>query len=77
VAAQSKFTAERRQIIVEHLAAGFSRRGAARAAQIDHETLSRWLKRGAKGAPDGRWRTFFDAVTLAETPSEPTILVAL
>jgi transposase-like protein len=77
MAAHSKFTAERRQIIVEHLAAGFSRRGAARAAGIDHETLSRWIKRGEKGAPGGRWAEFHRAVTLAEDKHDPPILVPL
>jgi hypothetical protein len=75
--AHSKFTEARRRVIIEHLVAGNSRRRAAAAAQIDHETLSRWLKRGEKGAPGGRWRSFFDAVQLAEAPTQAPILVPL
>jgi hypothetical protein len=66
-----------RRVIIEHLVAGNSRRRAAAAAQIDHETLSRWLKRGEKGAPGGRWRSFLDAVQLAEAPTQAPILVPL
>jgi glutathione S-transferase len=63
----SKFTAERRRQILEILSAGGSRRAAAARAGIDHATLSRWLVRGRRGAPGGRWHTFANDVIQAET----------
>jgi transposase-like protein len=62
----SKFTADRRQAIVALLGAGASRRKAAAAVDIDHATLLRWLRRGEKAAPGGRWREFYEAVIDAE-----------
>lgn len=53
-------------MILELLGAGTSRRAAAAAAGIDHATLLRWLRRGEKAAPGGRWRAFYDAVLVAE-----------
>ncbi len=63
----SKFTTERRRQVLEILSAGGSRRAAAARAGIDHATLSRWLARGRMGAPGGRWHTFANDVTQAET----------
>ncbi|MDP9329995.1 MAG: hypothetical protein M3P11_05055 [Actinomycetota bacterium] len=64
---RSKFTSERRSLILEILGAGGSRRAAAARAGIDHATLGRWLERGRKGAPGGRWHTFANDVAQAET----------
>jgi transposase-like protein len=64
---RSKFTSERRARILEILSAGGSRRAAAAVAGIDHATLHRWLERGRKGAPGGRWHTFMRDVEQAET----------
>jgi transposase-like protein len=75
VPTRSKFTADRRQIILEHLSAGCSRRQAAAAAGVDHQTLSRWIERGRTGSPTGRWNEFYRAVRVAEA-GHPT-LVAL
>jgi transposase len=63
----SKFTSERRARILEVLSAGDSRRAAAAVAGIDHATLGRWLERGRRGAPGGRWHSFMRDVEEAET----------
>ena len=63
----SKFTSERRSKILEILSAGGSRRAAAALAGVDHATLARWLARGRKAAPGGRWHTFLRDVEQAET----------
>ena len=63
---RSKFTSERRGRILEVLAVGGSRRTAAAVAGIDHTTLSRWLERGRRGSPLGRWRAFLRDVEEAE-----------
>ncbi len=62
----SKFTADRRRRILELLGVGASRRAAATAAGIDHATLLRWLRRGEKAAPGGRWAQFYAEVQEAE-----------
>jgi hypothetical protein len=62
----SKFTARRRDAILQLLAVGASRRAAARAAGIHHATPLRWLSRGQTAAPGGRWSAFYDAVIEAE-----------
>lgn len=62
----SKFTAARRHAVLEVLKAGGSRRTAASVAAIEHSTLLRWIERGRRGAPGGRWREFFEAVQEAE-----------
>jgi transposase-like protein len=62
----SKFTSERRSKVLEILSAGGSRRAAAARAGVDHATLGRWLSRGRKGAPGGRWHTFMRDVEQAE-----------
>jgi transposase-like protein len=67
VPTRSKFTSERRRQILEILSAGGSRRAAAARAGIDHATLSRWLARGRRGAPGGRWHQFERDVAQAET----------
>jgi hypothetical protein len=65
---RSKFTADRRHLILELLRAGASRREAARMAGLDHSTLIKWIRRGRKAAPGGRWREFYLDVISAETP---------
>src|SRR5262245_25977014 len=77
---RSKFTAYRRAMVLQLLAAGASRTRAARAARIDDATLGRWLRRGRTAARGGRWRTFYEDVIQAEAehglrglPPEPTV----
>jgi len=62
----SKFTSRRRAAILGALSAGASRRRAAAVAGISAKTLRRWLERGARSSPEGRWREFADAVADAE-----------
>jgi hypothetical protein len=62
----SKFTRDRQTLIVELLSAGASRREVARRAGISPKTLRRWLERGSKALPGGRWHWFFKAVASAE-----------
>jgi len=62
----SKFVEARRRLLLAAAAAGASRRTAARLAQIDHETLARWLRRGEGAAEGSRWRRFSDAFLAAE-----------
>ncbi len=63
---RSKFTAKRRETIIEALRRGNSRRTAAALAGVDHKSITRWLQRGAE-APDGStWRQFAEAVAHAE-----------
>jgi len=64
--ARSKFTAERRDRILEVLRVGASLRVAAAVAGVDHSTLLRWLERG-KDAPEGSaYGQFYEAVRAAE-----------
>jgi hypothetical protein len=63
----SKFTSRTRTRVLQVLAAGGSRREAARAAGISHGTLGRWLERGKTGHPQGRWAEFRRAVEAAES----------
>jgi hypothetical protein len=63
---RSKFSERRRQRILAVLAAGGSRRTAAKVAGIDPATLRGWLQRGERGAPGGRWATFYADVQAAE-----------
>jgi hypothetical protein len=62
----SKFTAARRELILELLAAGASRRAAAAAAGIGHQTLLRWVTRGEAASEGSRWHNFYLAVEEAE-----------
>ena len=57
----SKFTADRRQALLEAPTFRASERTCAREAGIDHETLRRWLKRGEESQDDGNFRDFFEA----------------
>jgi hypothetical protein len=75
VAAQSKFTQARRDAALEVFRAGGGVRQAARAAQVDHATMIRWLARAAKAPPGGRWSQFGHDVEVARAGSP--ILVAL
>jgi hypothetical protein len=62
----SKFTPERRAVILEALREGCSRRTASGLAGIEHAQLYRWVKRGEEtGAPD-TYREFAQAVICAE-----------
>lgn len=67
----SKFTAEHRRVVLELLKAGSSRRAAAAVAGIGHQTLLRWLKRGAEAPAGSRWAQFYLDVMQAE--AEPRI----
>ena len=52
--------------VLELLAGGSSRLHAAAACGIAPSTLTRWLQRGAKAAPGGHFRTFYEAAVAAE-----------
>lgn len=62
----SKFTAANRHLVLELLRAGASRREAAKMAGLDHSTLVKWIQRGRKAEPGGRWREFYLDVVKAE-----------
>ena len=62
----AKFTRARRELILQLLAAGASRRGAAKASRISHSTLLGWLKRGERGHPESAYRAFRAQVLEAE-----------
>jgi hypothetical protein len=62
----SKFTERRRQRVLAVLSAGGSRNAAEAAAGLGHGTLYRWLKRGERGHPEGRWGRFRRDVMAAE-----------
>jgi hypothetical protein len=66
VLARSKFTEERRQRVLAILSTGGSRRMAATYADIGHQTLSRWLARGAKAPQSSRCHESLHAVEAAE-----------
>jgi hypothetical protein len=74
MAPPSKFRAAARARVLEILGAGGSRAQAARAAGIDPATLSRWVARGSRAAPGGRWRAFYEAVMTAEADPHLTPL---
>jgi hypothetical protein len=63
---RSKFTSEQREIIVEALRRGNSRRVAAALAGIDHRQIARWLRRGQDASAGSTWREFAEAVAHAE-----------
>lgn len=56
----SKFTADRRQKIVQALKIGASRRTAAAVAGVDESTLRDWLARGKDAEEGSRWREFYE-----------------
>jgi transposase-like protein len=62
----SKFTEARRLMVLELLSAGSSRTRAAKAAGIDDRTLARWLEKGRRAHPGGRWHAFYLDVVEAE-----------
>jgi hypothetical protein len=71
----SKFRQGARDRAIAVLNAGGSRREAAKAANVDHATLHRWLKRGERVHPESRYARFAEAVKLAE--ADPHTLVVL
>jgi transposase-like protein len=46
--------------VLQALKLGASIRTAARAAGVGHQTLLRWLERGATASDGSTWRTFHD-----------------
>ena len=67
MAGRLKFTEPRKQRILAILAAGGSRRTAARVAGIDPSTLRDWLRRGERSTPEGRFGRFLADVRAAES----------
>jgi transposase len=60
------------------MAAGASRREAARRVGIHHSQIARWVSRGDRVAGSwSRYATFAEAVHLAEDAHDPPLLVAL
>jgi hypothetical protein len=70
----TKFRHGARAAALAVLAAGGSRRQAARAAGVDHATLSRWLERGER-VPEGRYGAFATAVAAAEADPDHLVVV--
>lgn len=63
----AKFTERRRELILELLGAGASRRAAARATGVHHTTLVKWLRRGEQARhPESAYRRFLRDVLEAE-----------
>lgn len=62
----AKFTVRRRELILELLRAGASRRAAAAAAGVDHSTLIKWIRRGERAHPESQYRRFVGEVLEAE-----------
>ena len=63
----AKFTVQRRELILELLRAGASRRAAARVAGVDHSTLIKWIRRGEQAShPESQYRRFLGEVLEAE-----------
>jgi hypothetical protein len=56
----SKFTADRRERILQAKRVGASNVTASRVAGIDPATLRDWLKRGETGPKDSNYRKFLD-----------------
>ncbi len=67
----TKFSAERRQKILEALQIGLSRRTAAALAGIDHGTLTRWIEKGRTAEEGTMWAAFYLQVLEAE--AEPRV----
>jgi IS30 family transposase len=63
----AKFTVRRRELILDLLRAGASRRAAARAAGVHHTTLVKWLRRGEQARhPESQYACFREEVLEAE-----------
>lgn len=62
----SKFTADRRQVIVEARRLGASLRTCARQAGITHTTLERWLEKGETAPEGSRYREFWTQYEAAD-----------
>jgi hypothetical protein len=63
----AKFTGARRELILELLSAGASRRKAPHAAEISPSTLAKWLRLGERSRyPESYYRRFYLAVLEAE-----------
>lgn len=62
----SLFTIRRRELILELILSGTSRRRAAIISGIDPSTLVKWLRRGERGHPESAYRRFLDDVLEAE-----------
>lgn len=68
----AKFTRARRELILELVSAGVSRRKAAIAAEISPSTLTKWLRRGEHSRyAESSYKRFYQAVLEAEV--HPTI----
>lgn len=65
--ARSKFTAERRNIILEALRRGNTRRTAAGLARVDPAQVTRWVKQGEESPPGSKFREFAEEVAHAES----------
>ena len=69
------FTVRRRELILEVLRAGASRRAAARAAGVDHSTLIKWIRRGEHAShPESMYRRFQEDVLAAEADPKLRVL---
>lgn len=62
----SKFTAERRQRIIQALSIGASRNTAAGIAGVDESAIRRWIAKGKEAEPGSRFREFYEEVIQAE-----------
>lgn len=73
----AKFTVRRRELILDLLRAGASRRCAATAAGIAPSTLIKWLRRGDRAShPESQYRAFRSEVLEAEAHPEMRALRA-
>ena len=63
----SMFTIRRRELILELIRSGTSRRRAAIASGIDPSTLVKWMRRGEQARhPESMYRRFQEDVLAAE-----------
>jgi hypothetical protein len=69
--ATSKFTADRRETIIQALRIGASLRSAAATAGIEPSTLTRWLQRGERAREGSLWREFRTEIRRAQ--AEPKL----
>jgi hypothetical protein len=67
----TKFTRRRREVILELLSTGASRRTAAAVAGVDHATLGRWIARGASARAGSTWSEF--ALDVRQAEAEPKL----
>lgn len=74
MAARSKFTAARRNAIIEALGRGHPLRTAAAMAGVDRSTVYDWLERGEKAGPDSAYRRFYEDVERAQATVVDTAL---